>query len=262
VKPESIIEAMEWMDDDLINELTPKIIQKWPNTYTFTKNIAEYLVLQETKTWDIPCSIVRPSIICAAWREPLPGWIDNFNGPTALFPACGSGLLRTMIGHRDAVADVIPVDMPVNLIIATGWFVGKSKSKNLLVYNCTSGQINRITWGEMETMMKPKIFEYPFDNIVMYPDPHFTPHRAVKVVRTFFEQLVPAYVMDFFIKFFDKKNTFSFVRIQKKITKSINALEFFTTREWEFTNDNLFMLRNQLNSTDCRVSSFFYDHRF
>ena len=28
----------------------------------------------------IPCAIVRPSIVGATWREPFPGWIDNFNG--------------------------------------------------------------------------------------------------------------------------------------------------------------------------------------
>jgi hypothetical protein len=46
----------------------------------------------------------------------------------------------------------------------------------------------------------------------------------------------------------------SFVRIQHKITKSINALEFFTTREWEFTNDNLFSLKRQLSPADSKVN--------
>lgn len=204
IKPESILEAMEWMDDELINNLTPKIIGKWPNTYTFTKAIAEYLVNQECKAHNIPCAIVRPSIVCAAWREPIPGWIDNFNGPTALFPACGSGLLRTMIGHREAIADLIPVDIPVNLVIAAGWFVGSGRTKNILVYNCTSGQINKITWGHMESVMKPKIFEHPFEKIVMYPNPNFTTHRTVKVLRTFFEQMLPAYILDFFLKLANK----------------------------------------------------------
>jgi fatty acyl-CoA reductase len=82
VRPEKIIEAMEWMDDGLVDLLTPKIIKSRPNTYTFTKAIAESLVLKECK--NIPCAIVRPSIVGASWREPFPGWIDNFNGPTAL----------------------------------------------------------------------------------------------------------------------------------------------------------------------------------
>ena len=31
---------------------------------------------------DIPLAIVRPSIVTAARQEPIPGWVDNLNGPT------------------------------------------------------------------------------------------------------------------------------------------------------------------------------------
>ena len=30
----------------------------------------------------IPLVIVRPSIVTASYKEPMPGWIDNINGPT------------------------------------------------------------------------------------------------------------------------------------------------------------------------------------
>ena len=45
--------------------------------------IAESLVLSEGV--GLPVCIVRPSIVVSAWREPLPGWVDNLNGPTGLF---------------------------------------------------------------------------------------------------------------------------------------------------------------------------------
>ena len=84
VQPDKIIEAVDWIEEDLVKLLTPKVIQLRPNTYTYTKAIAETLVFQECKDV-IPCAIIRPSIVGASWREPFPGWIDNFNGPTALF---------------------------------------------------------------------------------------------------------------------------------------------------------------------------------
>lgn len=46
----------------------------------------------------------------------------------------------------------------------------------------------------------------------------------------------------------------SFVRIQKKIKKAVEILEFFTTKQWEFTNDNIFMLLDELNETDTKVN--------
>lgn len=89
VKAEKLIEACEWMQEDVFNLITPKVIQEKPNTYTYTKQIAESVIIQECK--DMPISIIRPSIIGATWREPFPGWVENFNGPTALFPATGTG---------------------------------------------------------------------------------------------------------------------------------------------------------------------------
>ena len=56
------------------------MVGQCPNTYTYTKALAEQLL--EKECGDIPLAIVRPSIVTAAAQEPLPGWIDNLNGPT------------------------------------------------------------------------------------------------------------------------------------------------------------------------------------
>ncbi len=58
------------MDDDMIKVITPKLIGDKPNTYTYTKHLAENLLIHEGK--DLPLAIVRPSIVTAAWREPMP----------------------------------------------------------------------------------------------------------------------------------------------------------------------------------------------
>ncbi len=60
VMPDRIIEAVEWLDESILDMLNDKIIHPRPNTYTFTKAIAEWLVLQESV--NIPAVIVRPSI--------------------------------------------------------------------------------------------------------------------------------------------------------------------------------------------------------
>ncbi len=66
------------LDLEMAEELTPRFIQDRPNTYTFTKSIAECLVASEAA--HIPAIIVRPSIVGPTWKEPIPGWVDNFNG--------------------------------------------------------------------------------------------------------------------------------------------------------------------------------------
>lgn len=59
-----------WMDEDLVSTLTPKLIRQHPNTYTYTKALAEYLVQQEANNLNV--AIVRPSIVGASWKEPFP----------------------------------------------------------------------------------------------------------------------------------------------------------------------------------------------
>lgn len=58
------------MDEDLVSTLTPKLLKQHPNTYTYTKALAEYLVQQEAGHLNI--AIVRPSIVGASWKEPFP----------------------------------------------------------------------------------------------------------------------------------------------------------------------------------------------
>lgn len=45
--PQKILDAMDWMTDDILNEITTRVISPRPNTYTFTKAIAEDMLLQE-----------------------------------------------------------------------------------------------------------------------------------------------------------------------------------------------------------------------
>jgi fatty acyl-CoA reductase len=58
------------MDDEMLLKLTPKLIGSRPNTYTYTKALAEYLLIEESKS--LPVAIVRPSIVGASWKEPIP----------------------------------------------------------------------------------------------------------------------------------------------------------------------------------------------
>ncbi|KAL1431356.1 hypothetical protein MTO96_014212 [Rhipicephalus appendiculatus] len=71
--PQNVIDAVSWMDDPLVEAITPKLLGSRPNMYTFTKALAESLVADERGS--LPVAIVRPSIVTAAWQEPIPALI-------------------------------------------------------------------------------------------------------------------------------------------------------------------------------------------
>lgn len=58
------------MDDGIVRDITPRLIGDRPNTYTYTKALAEYVVQQEQDKLNI--GIIRPSIVGASWQEPFP----------------------------------------------------------------------------------------------------------------------------------------------------------------------------------------------
>lgn len=80
IGPDQIVSLVEALDEDLVDSLTPKLVGNRPNTYTFTKALAECW-LQDNKG-DLPLVIVRPSIVISSMGGPLTGWVDNWNGPT------------------------------------------------------------------------------------------------------------------------------------------------------------------------------------
>ena len=73
---------VRWMDDDVVAVLTSKIIQPRPNTYTFTKAIAEHLLLEQSGS--VPVVIVRPSIVGASWQEPIQVWNETGSGESIM----------------------------------------------------------------------------------------------------------------------------------------------------------------------------------
>jgi fatty acyl-CoA reductase len=70
IQPSKLLDASEWMDDQVFDAITNKVINDRPNTYTFTKALAEYVISQEAK--DLPLAIIRPSIVGSSWHEPMP----------------------------------------------------------------------------------------------------------------------------------------------------------------------------------------------
>jgi fatty acyl-CoA reductase len=62
--------------------------------------------------------------VTSAWKEPLPGFIDNFNGPVGLMVAVARGFLLTFFGNENAKLDYIPVDICTQFMLVAAWCKG------------------------------------------------------------------------------------------------------------------------------------------
>ncbi|CAG5132484.1 unnamed protein product [Candidula unifasciata] len=253
VEPQKIIDVLEWMDDEILELFTPKLMGEKPNTYTYTKQLAEHLLVTEGS--DLPIAIVRPSIVGAAWKEPFPGWIDNYNGPSGIYIAAGRGLLRSMKGESKASADIVPVDIPVNIMITVAWYTAIAKPKNILIYHATTGGAKPFTWGDISDVVNKSFKHTPLEGCFRRPNVAIVSNNFLHEYWTCVSHLFPAYICDIAFRLMGKRPRM--VRLYHKLHRSIDCLKFFTLNEWHWANSNQYMLRQQLSQADQKI--FYFD---
>nr|ADI60057.1 fatty acyl-coenzyme A reductase [Euglena gracilis] len=157
----------------------PQLLKQYgfPNTYTFTKCMAEQLGAQIAH--DLPFAIFRPAIIGAALSEPFPGWCDSASACGAVFLAVGLGVLQELQGNASSVCDLIPVDHVVNMLLVTAAYTASAPPADpspsslalsppqlplatlppgtvadVPIYHCgTSAGPNAVNWGRIKVSL-------------------------------------------------------------------------------------------------------------
>lgn len=231
IKADKLIEAMEWMSDDMLDAFTKPLIGNYPNTYTFTKAISESMLEEEAS--DLPLFIIRPSIVCASINDPVPGWIDNYNGVIGIIVAVGKGILRTLLvpGHKN---DLVPVDLVSNCILVGVWYFAQTKPSKVLICNCTSGNVNPTTFLDMEKTCQEMMWEYPLNSFFRRPNFKFTGKRIIHQYWQVVSHYIPAIIADGLSLLMGSKPRF--MNIYKNINKSVKTLSFFMNKEWNWDN--------------------------
>ncbi|XP_055704509.1 putative fatty acyl-CoA reductase CG5065 isoform X2 [Phlebotomus papatasi] len=249
--PHDLIRCAEWMDEKTLDNITANLIAPHPNTYTYSKRLAEILVRNEYP--NLPVVIARPSIVIPANEEPLPGWVDSLNGPIGLMVGGAKGVIRSMLCNGEYRAEVIPVDIAINglITIAHTHSINPSKSKDVPVYNITCSEEKKLTWGEVLKQGKELGFKYPFEAGIWYPGGEITTNKIVHTLTVIFCHWLPAYFIDFLMFLLGQKRFM--VRIQTRISDGLEVLQFFTTRQWDFRSENFKGLFGKLNSVDEKI---------
>nr|QRC76219.1 fatty acyl-CoA reductase 9 [Mythimna separata] len=244
VQPEKVMKLIQWLDDRQLALLTPSLLGPHPNCYTFSKRLAENLV--EEAHQDMRVVIARPSIVCPSVKEPMPGWVDNLNGPVGVMLGAGKGVIRTMLCNGALVAQVTPVDIAINAIIAIGMIEGSrtDKPESLPVYNVNNGHHQPTTWGDVLNIAKAYGRKYPLSWPLWYPNGDITTNQFLHEYRRIFYHLVPAYLIDFLLFLLGQKRIM--VRIQERISQGLEVLQYFTMRPWNFPCANYDAVRLKL----------------
>lgn len=68
-------------------------------------------------------------IVIPSYAEPIPGWVDNLNGPTGLLIGAGKGVIRSMHCNGNYHAEVIPVDLAINCVITIAYKIATGQEQ-------------------------------------------------------------------------------------------------------------------------------------
>lgn len=270
--PFGVMKMVKLLNDDTLKTITTKLLNGLPNTYAYTKSLSEDLV--HSYAGKFPIVIARPSVVTAALKEPFAGWIEGLNGPTGLMIGAGKGVVRSMHCNPDFNSDTVPVDITINAIIALTYQRSKMDKGICSFFNLTNSGIVPLTWGELIEMGRKLFNEYPMVQCLWYPNGSVKKNYYHHMFCVIFFHYLPAYFIDFLMIIFRQQplwvqsvkevtgpiNLFfisSLVNIQKRVSLGLNVLQYYTTRDWIFKNENFLAVHRNLSEVD--KEKFFCD---
>jgi alcohol-forming fatty acyl-CoA reductase len=145
-----------WMRERLVERGTDRArALGWHDVYTFTKSLAERLVVRERG--DLPLVILRPAIIESSHREPYPGWIQGSRMADPIIMAFAKGLIREFPGDPESLVDIVPVDHVVNATLAAA----SRRPQQPEVFQVASGDRNPLRYRQLYEHVREYFSENP-----------------------------------------------------------------------------------------------------
>ncbi|XP_071565647.1 fatty acyl-CoA reductase 1-like [Temnothorax nylanderi] len=249
-----MIDVAESLDEHTLNIFTAKCLDYAPNTYIFSKNLAESVI--QDYSFSFPCAIVRPSMVYPSMEEPFPGWIDNIYGPIGLTIGGGKGIIRVAYGNKDVIEDIVPVDIVINAILVVSWKIGVTtfSAGSIFVSNCTSQK--PMTYKSITLIGYEVADEVPLEGIVWIPSVTYIDNFTLFYLLTMLLHILPATLIDMILNFSGRRPIL--VRLQRNLYVANRAVGYFACNDWKFSNTNSLALTSSIPPDDRYMFSFDY----
>lgn len=227
----------------------------FPNTYTFTKNLAESLVNDYRHR--LPLIVYRPSIgnycfwkkkptlrlslkctVLFAVDDPSPGFSPSLMGAMGLFALVGAGILKTVYLGRDIRLDITPQDMGIKSMLCytqkgADLYQQQDGPKELPVYMSSSCTHVPHTFTRVAEQMDELDLwgDAAFEKNLMIPGCHYTDRRWVYLFLVFTKQILPALMVDGLLKIFGQKPIL--MGVVRKAYQTLEVMQPFMFNNYE-----------------------------
>ncbi|XP_039307350.1 fatty acyl-CoA reductase 1-like isoform X2 [Solenopsis invicta] len=255
-----VIKMAESLEDDehILNVFTAKFLDSAPNTYIFSKNLAENIIQEYSSS--LPCAIVRPSAVFPSMTEPMPGWIDNIYGPIGLYIGAGKGIIHIGYIDKHVSGKMVPVDIVIKAILVVCWKIGLTTStadSTLFVLNCahqnslTLEDDIRIFWNILKN-------EVPYEGKIWRAHEWMTDNYTLFYIVSMLFHIFPAVLIDLALKCFGRRPML--LQLQRRLYVANLALFHFCSNDWKFGNTNKSLLISTIPPEDQDAFSFDYSN--
>ncbi|KAL7727457.1 hypothetical protein ACLKA6_017576 [Drosophila palustris] len=258
---DKIFALREMLSNDLFDNMAPALLGQFPNTYTFTKALAEQVVQKEAS--GLPACIFRPGMILATFKEPITGWTDNLYGPLSILYGCIFGVLRVTLLDKNARAHIVPVDYCANMVLSAAWKTAVEnvqKKKNVtdkfpltdpIIYNYVNSDQNPVKWRNFTNAVEDLRFVCPLEQMIWYPFlKTYTKLWAFELAILLYH-ILPGHIIDMVLRLRGQKPRM--IKMYDKIHKNIKKVSEFAIKNWTFDMNNTDRLIECMTSEDKRL---------
>lgn len=241
-----VLDIVENGNDADIEILSRKALKKFPNTYGFTKHLAEQLILSESI--NMPMVVMRAPLVTPCASEPMEGWVDFRGTIIGIQLALMFGVLRSIYGIESTKLINIPCDLLVNAIIVAAADMAKGEKKTIKVFNCAIKKY-KMKLGEMLKLALINTTEAcPSELMLWYPRCTVYKNYFLYALNFVLFQFIPAMVIDA-IGWIIRRPA-RLVKLQMRIFLTMKSFTFYTTNQIQFDTAQLSLMKNHLNDQE------------
>ncbi|XP_072746016.1 fatty acyl-CoA reductase 1 [Anoplolepis gracilipes] len=193
--------------------------------------------LQNEKIPELPVALVRFSFVGPAHKEPKPGFVEILKGPTALMVGAGFAY-----GNSSFQAEIIPMDIAVNTMIAAAWEVGISNGRKPMTYNAVS---LGCTWEDLIKNNRRASWTFPYPTFGIRGMTSIGPLHWILVLLL---EWLPSVLCDIVLGLCGRKQ-----RIHaeyKRVRNALQALKPISSRSWSVERNRVYLLQQRLTAAD------------
>lgn len=228
---------------------------KYPNNYSFTKTMCEVMLTREEYKFKI--GIVRSPLLFSCLKVPEVGWVDKPQTGTALVSLYANGLIRSTRFDPSYEFNHIPLDMCINSLITTGWFMAERCQEKYDVININCTRSNPISIREVSVMASKLGREFPSMKQVRPPKSGLTevPSPMAYKIHSFFTYTLFYHLLDMCLWLSGQKPVFA--KMMGKALEGMSQIEKILRAKADVVADKLGLIYSHMSEAEKQI--FFYD---